>query len=247
VPGHGAAVEPLERRQMLAGHPLAGAALDEQGTLVITGTRHRDVISIAVNPADNTQLDVTLNGQTTSFDLGAVLKIRASGSSGADDIVVDGSVDRRAEQHGGKGSDLLEGGSGDDELHGGKGHDRLAGGAGDDHLFGGKGGDDLEGDDGDDSLAGEGGRDHCDGGAGSDAFDDGDEADDMDGSDDLLIPYAELPAAVRSSFESLFAGSTATEAREHHEDGVLGYELEYTTPVGVEGEVTMDASGTVLM
>src|SRR4051794_1165550 len=226
------APEPLERRRMLAGHPLAGAALDADGTLVITGTRRRDVISVAVDAADNTKLDVTCNGTTPAFDVSEVRGIRAWGDSGADDIVVDAVVSLHAELHGGKGRDLLQGGSGDDEIHGDNGHDRLAGGAGDDHLFGGKGSDDPEGDDGNDSLAGEGGHDHCDGGAGSDAFDNGDEADDMAGSDDLLIPYTELPESVRSSFESLFAGSTATEVKAHDDDSALGYELEYTTPFG---------------
>ena len=54
----GAAVESLERRQMLAGHPhpgaLATAALDGD-TLVITGSGKSDVITVALNASDATK------------------------------------------------------------------------------------------------------------------------------------------------------------------------------------------------
>lgn len=260
-----AAIEPLEQRQMLAAQPLAGAALDAMGTLVITGTRRPDVINVALNAADNTVLDVTLNGVTTSFNLADVLDIRATGGKGGDDIRIDAGVSLDAELHGGNGKDNLVGGSGDDLLHGGNGSDDLDGGAGDDDclggngkdqlaggdgsddLHGGRGSDDLDGGDGDDNLSGEGGRDNSYGGAGSDDFDDEDEVDDMEEGEDLLIPYAELPAAVRAAFELLFAGATAEEVELEDDHGGLQYELEFHDANGAEIEVTMDAAGNVLV
>jgi hypothetical protein len=263
----GAAVESLERRQMLAGHPhpaaLATAALDGD-TLVIKGSGKSDVITVALNASDATKLDVTLNGVTTSFDLAAVAAIRADGGRGHDRVSIEGALTLHAELHGGAGNDSLAGGSGndllegdngkddldggagDDDCRGGNGKDSLVGGDGDDELHGGNGSDDLEGDGGNDRLLGENGDDDSQGGGGADTFDDRDDAGDLEEGDDLLVPYADLPAEVRSAFETHFAGAVPTEVKQEREDSLATYEVEFTLS-GAEGEAAFDAAGHLLV
>ncbi|WP_299152538.1 calcium-binding protein [uncultured Tateyamaria sp.] len=71
---------------------------------------------------------------------------------------------------GGRGDDLLSGGSGSDLLFGGRGDDFVSGGRGRDVLFGGSGADTIDGGQGRDTIFGESGDDVIRGGAGRDAL-----------------------------------------------------------------------------
>ena len=167
----GAAAEVLEGRRMLAAHPLATAALDASGALVVTGTGKADFIRVELNHDDATRLDVTCNGTTTTFDLSAITGgLHVSGRNGNDDLRVDAGVSLHAELRGGNGNDLLAGGSGDDLLNGGDGKDDLEGNGGADDLRGGNGKDLLDAGDGADTLDGGRGKDRLLGGLGVDHF-----------------------------------------------------------------------------
>src|SRR3954447_11204877 len=74
-------IEQLESRRLLA------ATLDS-GLLTINGTKKNDVISIFIDPADKTKLDVKLDNAVTSFALSGVSAIFARGFAGDDRIVV---------------------------------------------------------------------------------------------------------------------------------------------------------------
>ncbi len=94
--------------------------------------------------------------QTTAWDIGAVLEIRASVFGQEVQILLSGAsgglvqlalpLDQLgALQTGGAGSDALTGGAGDDMLLGGAGDDYLSGGGGEDVLIAGEGADVLTG------------------------------------------------------------------------------------------------------
>ena len=95
-----------------------------------------------------------------------------AGASGQPDAAVDvevmSPVDDDVVLTGGRGRDILEGGSGNDVLSGGRARDLLDGGEGNDVLNGGRGRDALDGGSGDDALNGGGGRDVLNGGEGND-------------------------------------------------------------------------------
>ena len=264
----GAAAEVLEGRRMLAAHPLATAALDASGALVVTGTGKADVIRVELNRDDATRLDVTCNGTTTTFDLSAITGgLHVLGRNGNDDVRVDAGVSLHAELRGGNGNDLLAGGSGDDllnggngkddlegnggadDLRGGNGKDRLLGGDGDDRLHGDNASDDLDGEAGADHLSGGRGMDHCLGGAGDDFFDGHDrdeEQADMESGDCEVLTLKQLPPEVRAKFGALYDGVTVSEIEGELEDGSLHYKFEFVTAEGASGEVVLDASGNVL-
>lgn len=188
-----AAITPV--LEALEGRRLLSATLGTDGVLDVAGTKSHDVIRVSLNASDATQLDVTVNGTTNTFDLASVTAgVRINGGKGNDDIRVDetnGAITLDFTLVGDKGNDTLAGGSGDDALDGGVGRDTLAGGAGNDRLMGGKGNDaasgqagsdelhgdagkdDLDGDEGDDDLFGEAGKDELDGGEGHDSLDGG--------------------------------------------------------------------------
>lgn len=247
-------LETLEGRRMLSASALSGSAdLGATGVLDVAGTRRADQISVGLNAADSTKLDVTINGVTSTFDLAAVRSVRMSGGNGKDVLRVDeagGAISLSVRLDGGNGKDLLVGGSGDDELYGGKGNDDLDGGAGDDDLYGEAGKDGLDGEEGDDDLDGGKGKDSCHGGVGSDSFDaDDDEREvaDREADDDVLVALADVPEAVRDAFALAFAGATVDEIQmETEDDGTVEYELEFTTAAGFRGEAEYDAAGTLL-
>ncbi len=135
--------------------------------------------------------------KTVTFDAGdgddfldgseATTRIEAFGGKG-DDVLIGGSAQDLLE--GGKGDDVLEGGAGNDELdggagddvlEGGRGNDLLKGGAGDDQLEGGRGNDILKGGRGDDQLNGGRGNDVLEGGAGNDVLKGGRGNDELNG------------------------------------------------------------------
>ncbi len=88
------------------------------------------------------------------------------GTTNNDELCTSSHRDSRL--YGGKGNDLLYGGSGRDRLIGGKGSDELRGGGGDDLISGGEGDDILRGGGGDDTLNGNIGNNEIHGGDGDD-------------------------------------------------------------------------------
>jgi hypothetical protein len=135
--------EPLEPRRLLA------AALQPDGTLLVTGTAGADTIALA--PAAG-QLRVTVNAAAPqSFDPAAVARITVLAGDGHDAVTVAPGV-RGANVDGQGGNDTLAGGDGHDTLTGGTGDDSLLGNAGDDLLAArdGLGADAVDGGAGDD-------------------------------------------------------------------------------------------------
>ena len=100
-----------------------------------------------VNINGNVQFMTKQQLENTNFHLGA----------GNDTLVVDSNVTADIHADGGKGNDVMIGGSGDDRFDGGSGNDRLIGRDGNDTLKGGGGDDYLRGDRGRDNLDGGGG------------------------------------------------------------------------------------------
>jgi len=152
-------IEALECRTLLSTLDLSG------GTLVIQGTQRADTIIVG---SSGDKLVVKVNGERHEFNASDVDRIKVRGLGGSDRIKIKNTVKVPAVLAGGRGSDLLVGGSGDDVLIGGPGRDRLIGRAGDDELRGGPHRDELYGGSGNDSLYGGGGRDVMRGGRDAD-------------------------------------------------------------------------------
>ncbi len=101
--------------------------------LVIDGTPQADTIEVG---AAGDQLQVTVNGEVTSFSLADIEKILISGGGKNDQINVGGNVTVNAWISGGPGKDVIQGGGGDDLIRGDAGGDRINGGAGANDLLG---------------------------------------------------------------------------------------------------------------
>jgi Ca2+-binding RTX toxin-like protein len=181
-------VESLEGRRLFASGGAAPAFLNEpDGTIVITGTRKADRISIAEHFPGSGIYDVFVNDLPfRQYTFPKDVWIDAGG--GNDTVNLSGFP---GTVYGGPGNDTITGGAGNDTLHGGAGRDTLFGSAGADLLLGDAGNDVLdagEGDDadrllggsGNDVLTGHGGDDGLSGDAGRDSLDGG------DGDDDLI-------------------------------------------------------------
>ena len=161
-------LENLEGRTLFAAAPPVVTAVLEGTTVVVTGTRQSDNISVGVNGAN---LEVHSAGVLAgAFPLAGLTGVSVSGLNGHDTVLVDAAVSLPAHLLGGNGRDSLTGGAGADQLDGGNGKDLLAGGAGDDTLNGGNAPDVLDGGDGNDVLSGGRGRDQVTGGLGTDSF-----------------------------------------------------------------------------
>lgn len=268
-------IESLESRRLLSAGPLvASAELAADGMLEVLGTRKHDVIHVALNAADGTKLDITLNGQTQTFDLTAVAGVRVDGDRGNDDLRIDnanGLVTVPVMLLGGKGNDRLGGGAGDDILDGGDGKDTLAGEAGADDLLGGKGKDIIDGEEGDDILDGGAGKDALDGGDGDDELDGGQGRDRVHGrggrdtfhaddseaelqdrdeatdDEDELVSLDDVPPAVLEAFAARFGGAVPTKVEaEQADDGTaVRFEFEWVEG-GREWEAELDSAGDVV-
>lgn len=117
--------------------------------LVVVGTRGADAIVVR---RDFDDVEVVMNGHSYAFDVFAVGRLVAFGMEGNDRI--SSSLTQRALLDGGRGSDILSGGSNADILLGKEGKDTLRGNAGRDILIGGDGLDSLTGGADDDLLLG---------------------------------------------------------------------------------------------
>jgi Ca2+-binding RTX toxin-like protein len=141
------------------------------GVLTETG----DSLDNTIKTSRNAAGQILVNDGAVSIDGGQATvanttEIVAFGGSGNDTITLDESNGAlpAAQLFGGKGNDVLTGGSGADQLFGGNDNDTLNGGDGDDTLFGGDGNDTLNGGAGDDTLFGGAGDDTVVGGKGTD-------------------------------------------------------------------------------
>src|SRR3954463_12129901 len=75
-------IEHLERRSVKS------ATLDGS-SLVITGTAGNDAIVVSVDDGNPSELNVSINGTVTQFDLAQVAKMRITADAGDDTIHVD--------------------------------------------------------------------------------------------------------------------------------------------------------------
>src|SRR5689334_5190761 len=106
-------IEVLELRRLLAAAVAPTPTLDSNGILTVTGTAHADDITISLENADATKLDVNVDGTVTTFNTADVKGIAAIGASGSDDIEIDqsnGAIDVPVTMAGGNGNDTLVGG-----------------------------------------------------------------------------------------------------------------------------------------
>ena len=203
------AIEPLEPRQLLAANGMnvkAGTAALQGPTLFVNGKGGSDKITLGLDPADLSILDVSINGRLFQFPAAAVQHISAAGRGGNDAIVISeglGVLAINATLDGGGGNDMLTGGSGADSLIGGGGRDTLAGGNGDDLLNGGGGNDVIMAGNGNDNLLGGAGKDDLRGEAGDDTLDAGSGADILtggDGNDVFVLRKGEANGDVINDF-----------------------------------------------
>jgi Ca2+-binding RTX toxin-like protein len=139
--------------------------------LYVGGTMRADTVSVATVRLG--KVDVQLNDDDLGrYALDSEARVVVFGQKGNDWI--DASrLARSAILYGGRGHDVLFGGSDADELHGGGGNDLLFGGLSNDLLFGDAGNDWLFGGPGDDELDGGDGFDWLFGGLGVDLLTNG--------------------------------------------------------------------------
>ena len=112
--------------------------------------------------------EVNLNGQTSYMTKQQLENTNFELHGGNDTLVVDANVTADITANGGRGDDVMIGGSGDDNLSGGRGDDVIAGRGGNDDLKGGRGDDVLLGGRGNDVMRGGRGDDIMFGGRGHD-------------------------------------------------------------------------------
>jgi Ca2+-binding RTX toxin-like protein len=221
--------------ETLEGRRLLSASVTGNGTLKIVGSEDAaNTIHVACNDS-TTQYDVTINGETESFDAADVRRLRISGGEEADTITVANSAKVRAYINGNGGDDVLtagskrtaiNGGDGNDSITGSAKTDTLRGGAGNDTIAAGAGDDRINGDDGDDILSGDAGDNEIGGGGGADTItaldgDDviigGDGEDSIDagtGDDDITEDSLELEDG-DCGFGGEFVGDFAGGPRHH--------------------------------
>jgi Ca2+-binding RTX toxin-like protein len=168
-------LENLENRRLLAQN--VAPSLDA-GILTVLGSNKNDVVYVS---GDATQLTVSVNKQSFTFNTADVTEIDIDGGRGNDWIWVGDAVTANAVIHGGDGNDRIHGGGGNDTITGDKGNDRIDGGAGDDTINGGAGNDHVFGGAGNDQLFGDAGHDMLSGDDGDDVLDGGDNKDHLYG------------------------------------------------------------------
>ena len=185
-------------------------AVLDNGTLRINGTTGPDVLGIRVR---NSILQVRLNGELLTYDLGQVSQLSIDTGDG-DDVVDWSGTAIPGYINAGTGRDLVTGGSGNDTLTGAASSDTLFGGPGDDRINGNNNADSLFGQSGNDTIHGGMGDDTIDGGTGVDRIF-GDEDNDSlvggagndklhgDGGIDQIIGGAGTDLAYRDTLDTL--------------------------------------------
>jgi hypothetical protein len=147
-------VEAMERRQLLS------VSLDD-GTLLVTGTRRGDSITVGLDAANPTRLNVVVNRAASSFSVADVDLLDVVTGSGGDRVVVHGGANPAfsVRVRTGNGNDSVRGTEGDDVIEGGRGLDLIVGGGGNDRLLGGSQADRILGGLGNDTILGGTGHD----------------------------------------------------------------------------------------
>ncbi len=135
---------------------------------------HRSIVSAGIEAARLVDAYLRHVGLNPIIEMGTAVSDTLVGSAGSE-LLEGGDGDDVI--YADAGNDLVLGGNGQDVIYGDGGSDLLSGGSGNDIIYGGDGGDWLAGDEGDDSLYGDGGDDIIDAGAGNDIVDGGDGAD----------------------------------------------------------------------
>ena len=156
-----------------------------EGAIRVKGTHGSDRIDI--DQLKDGSVNVSINGKVRSFTPEQARHLVIEGGAGDDTITASENVNVPLYILGGRGSDTITGGSGDNYIRGGKGndtisvrgggknelfgdegHDKITGGSGRDYIDGGQGSDTLEGGAGNDVIYGGAGNDVIEGGAGDD-------------------------------------------------------------------------------
>jgi Ca2+-binding RTX toxin-like protein len=191
--------------------PQDGVFLVEGMLSVIDTNAANDIVSVTQS---GTSISVTINGNTTDFNVLDVDEINVTLGSGHDVVVIGSSVTVPITIDGGDGNDFLAGGGGRSVLIGGNGNDILWGAAGDDVLLGGAGDDDLFGGGGNDALVGGLGNDIVTGDSGRDLVIGGENQDALVGGigEDILIGGATIHGDNISKLDDIMAiwGSAAS-------------------------------------
>src|SRR5438128_2026161 len=92
--------EHLEERRLLT------VSLNS-GVLTVDGTSGADTITIAPDPNDVSRIQVTLNGQPSSFALSTVNSIVVTGKAGNDALSIESALTKPVTFNGGAGADTL--------------------------------------------------------------------------------------------------------------------------------------------
>ncbi len=198
------AIESLESRRLLS-------ATLVNGVLEVVGTFDADDISVSLNDSNSNQIDVSINGDVSTFNISAVNRIAMFGSTGDDHQFVSnefGDFPFSVFMKGGAGEDLLEGSNLADILYGGGGDDLINGLLGNDFLYGEEGLDELLGSNGVDRLFGGDLNDLLEGGIGNDILKGGFGDDLLRGGDglDMLFGRAGLDQLFGELGEDLLDG-----------------------------------------
>jgi uncharacterized delta-60 repeat protein len=145
--------------------------LNRKGTLLVYGTSAGENLSVGIRGRDG-KFVARVGKLAVGFAPSRIKRIAIFAGAG-NDVVTIGNGVKGAYAQGDDGSDILNGGAGDDVLVGGlqpdqifgfDGNDKLNGEGGNDYLLGGAGKDDLFGQGGRDTLSGAGGNDRLFGG-----------------------------------------------------------------------------------
>lgn len=211
---HRVAVEALERRALFS-------AVIQGSRLVVTGTDDDDEITVENNAADSSKLDITENGQTTTFDKAGLQRVRVFAAHGDDVLTVGDDIGLRVG---------LFGQRGDDELFGGNGRDLLVGGHDDDYLEGGGGLDWLMGMQGEDEF---------------NSADEQREYADLTDEDGVVIKFEEAPQPVQQAVNTLLAGATDFKLIREDDDGPV-FELEWEDLAGGPHSAKIRPNGDVV-
>jgi len=182
-----------------------------QGVLTVNGTAGNDTIGITTNGG---QLIASLNGPSSIYAIGDVLRIEIFAGDGNDVVSNDSAIPSYMDL--GAGNDRAFGGTGNDTLTGGAGKNTLYGGAGNDRLNGSGSRDLLFGEGNDDRLYGNGGDDTLDGGGNVDRLFGGD-GDDLlfgAGSNDKLYGEAGNDTLYGGNGSNLLDGGDGTDSAE---------------------------------
>jgi len=208
------AFEMLERRSHLS-------AVVDGTVLLVTGSDDDDEITVENNADDSSKLDITENGETTTFDKEGLRRVRVFAGNGDDVLTIGDDIGLKVG---------LFGQRGDDELFGGNGRDLLVGGHDDDYLEGGLGFDWLMGMQGEDEF---------------DGMDDRREYADLTDEDGEIIRMQDAPQDVQDAVTELVDGQTEFTLIREQDDGLV-FELEWDDLQGGPHSAKIRPNGDVV-